>query len=171
MRQPGRWMGRRGATRRTANSWGPWLPAALSATIALGSAAVGWGREPGDAARAGRDEQGLIAIERAWLNAENAATLERILAPDYVHVIPGAGFITRDQQIAWFKSHPIPPGVKRRFEDLRERIYGDVGIVNGVVVRTTSDGAAPRRTLFTDVFVYREGRWQAVNSQENEAAR
>ena len=127
MGQPGRWMGRRGATRRTANSWVPWLPAALSAAIALGSAAVGWGREPGDAARAGRDEQGLIAIERAWLNAEDAATLERI--------------------------------------------YGDVGIVNGVVVRTTSDGAAPRRTLFTDVFVYREGRWQAVNSQENEVAR
>lgn len=142
--------------------------AALALATALAVAAVGWGREPGAAGGSGRDEAGLVAVEQEWLGAQDVATLERILASDYVHVIPGAGFITRAQQIEWFKAHPVPPGVERRFEDLRERVYGDVGIVNGVVVRTTPDDPKPHRTLFTDVFVYRDGRWQAVNSQENE---
>ncbi len=44
---------------------------------------------------------------------------------------------------------------------MRVRIYGDVGIVNGTVVSGT------QRTAFTDVFAFRDGRWQAVNAQEN----
>jgi hypothetical protein len=45
--------------------------------------------------------------------------------------------------------------------------YGDVGIVNGLVVRTNKDGNTVDKTVFTDVFVYRDGRWQAINAQEN----
>lgn len=151
--------------------WRPavWLSLAVALAAALAFAAGGWGDDRAGGGRPGLDKEGLVAVEWVWLNAKDAATLARILAPDYVHVIPGAGFITREQQIAWFKAHPVPPGVERRFEDLRERIYGEVGIVNGVVVRTTPSDAKPHRTLFTDVFVYQDGRWQAVNSQENEA--
>jgi len=47
------------------------------------------------------------------------------------------------------------------------RVYGNVGIVNGVVVET---GAVRQETLFTDVFAYRDGKWQAVNAQELPAA-
>jgi hypothetical protein len=39
-----------------------------------------------------------------------------------------------------------------------------VGIVNGVVVE--ADTGSPHKTLFTDVFAYRDGRWQAINAQE-----
>ena len=45
------------------------------------------------------------------------------------------------------------------------RVYGTVGIVNGIVVET-SGSTLVRRTLFTDVFAYRDGKWQAVNAQE-----
>ncbi len=44
------------------------------------------------------------------------------------------------------------------------RIYRSVGIVNGVVVR--GEAGATYRTLFTDVFAYRQGKWQAVTAQE-----
>ncbi len=145
-----------------------WLPLTLALAAALALATGGWASDQGADGRPGPDRQGLVTVEQEWLGAKDASTLERILAPDYVHVIPGAGFITREQQIAWFKSHPVPPGVERRFEDLHERIYGDVGIVDGVVVQTTPEGAKPHRTLFTDVFVYQDGRWRAVNSEENE---
>jgi uncharacterized protein DUF4440 len=53
------------------------------------------------------------------------------------------------------------------FECLQVRVYGDVGIVNGLVVTTNKDGNTVDKTVFIDVFVYRDGRWQAVNTQEN----
>jgi len=40
--------------------------------------------------------------------------------------------------------------------------------VNGLVVTTNEKGEEVRRTVFTDVFVYRDQRWQAINAQENE---
>jgi hypothetical protein len=50
---------------------------------------------------------------------------------------------------------------------MRVRIYGDVGIVNGLVVTTDDKDHEVDRTVFTDVFGWRDGRWQAVNAQEN----
>ena len=44
------------------------------------------------------------------------------------------------------------------------RTYGNVGIVNGMVVTTI--GVATQKTLFTDVFAHRDGKWRAVNAQE-----
>jgi len=50
---------------------------------------------------------------------------------------------------------------------LKVRVYGDVGIVNGIVVTSDENGKQLDRTIFTDVFAWREGRWQAINAQEN----
>jgi hypothetical protein len=47
---------------------------------------------------------------------------------------------------------------------MRVRVYGTVGIVNGEVVASAKD--IRRRTLFTDVFAYRNGKWQAISAQE-----
>jgi hypothetical protein len=47
------------------------------------------------------------------------------------------------------------------------RFYGDVAIVNGSVIATGNGGKELDRTMFTDVFILRQGRWQAVNGQEN----
>ena len=57
---------------------------------------------------------------------------------------------------------------KKHFEDMHVRVYGTVGIVNGIVVETGAGGI--RKTLFTDVFAYRDGKWQAVSAQELPAA-
>jgi hypothetical protein len=46
-----------------------------------------------------------------------------------------------------------------------------VGIVNGSVIATNDSGKVLDRTMFTDVFVFRDGRWQAVNAQENKVRR
>ena len=105
----------------------------------------------------------LIQIENEWLHARDAATLDGILAPDFVHVLPSGDFITKEQHIAWFKQHGSNPDA--RFTELRVRIYGNVAIATGTVV------AKERETVFTDVFVKRDGRWQAVNAQENAVQR
>lgn len=67
------------------------------------------------------------------------------------------------------RPHPAPQqSQERHFEDLHIRIYGKVGIVNGLVVK--SGKGVERKTLFTDVFAWRSGKWQAINAQESPAA-
>lgn len=114
-----------------------------------------------DAAR-----RAVEALEQRWLATENdPAALAGILADDFLHVLP-TGVITRDEQLAFMRVHPAPKdGRTRRFEDLRVRVYGIAAVATGVVAATATDGTT-ERTVFTDVFAYRGGRWRAVNAQE-----
>jgi hypothetical protein len=116
-----------------------------------------------------RKIQDLTALEEAWLHARDAATLERILADDFVHPVPQGYFLTKGEHIEWFRKHPPAAGRQERFESLQIRILGlarEVGIATGIVLVTTP-GGREERSVFTDVFVERDGRWQAVNAQEN----
>ena len=114
-----------------------------------------------------QDRQALIALENEWLNAHDAPTLDRILASDFVHPVVTGDFLTKSQHIDWVTRHPPPANIKWRFDRLDIRVYGDVGIANGTVVGTDEHGQETGRGVFTDVFAYRDGRWQAVNAQEN----
>ena len=116
-------------------------------------------------------KQELLDLENHWLQVEDDPdALESILAPDFLHVV-GVGIITKDEQLNFMRKHPAPRSKQaKHFDDMHVRVYGTVGIVNGVVV--ASEGETTRRTLFTDVFAYRDGKWQAVSAQElPEAAR
>ena len=119
-------------------------------------------REPKSAEKS---KQELLALENRWLQAEDdPVVLEGILAPDFLPVVPGA-IITKDQHLHFLRKHPARgQRPEKRFEDLHVRVYGEAGIVNGVVIETTEHGE--RKTLFTDVFAYRDGKWQAVSAQE-----
>jgi hypothetical protein len=110
----------------------------------------------------------LIALENAWLKGEHdAAALDPILASDFIHPVVTGDFLTKAQHIYYSSRHRPPANLKNRFGNLSVRMYGDVGIVNGIVVTSDKDGKDVSRTIFTDVFVYRDGRWQAINAQEN----
>jgi hypothetical protein len=110
-------------------------------------------------------KQELLALEKRWLQVEDdPVALEGILAPDFLHVVPGE-IITKEQHLQFLREHPSsgrPP--EKRFEDVHVRVYGEAGIVNGAVIKKTDHGE--RKTLFTDVFAYRDGKWQAVSAQE-----
>jgi len=110
-------------------------------------------------------KQELLALENRWLQVEDdPVALESILAPDFLHVVPGA-IITKDQHLRFLREHSASgQRPEKHFEDLHVRVYGGAGIVNGAVVQTTEHGE--RKTLFTDVFAYRDGKWQAVSAQE-----
>jgi uncharacterized protein DUF4440 len=110
-------------------------------------------------------KQELLALENRWLQAEDdPVALESILAPDFLHVVPGE-IITKNQQLRFLRDHPASrQHADKHFEDLHVRVYGEAGIVNGVVIAKTEHGE--RKTLFTDVFAYRDGKWQAVSAQE-----
>ncbi len=128
--------------------------------ICLGSVMV----EP---LRSARDQnQAVIELEKRWLEAEDdPSALESILADDFVHVLP-FGFVTKAEQLRYMRGHPSTQArPARHFEDLKVRIYGNAGIANGIVVSTSREGKV-QKTIFTDVFAYRHGKWQAVNAQE-----
>lgn len=124
-----------------------------------------------------KSEAGLLQIERQWLAAINRhdwTAVENILAPEWTDNSKSGEMLTRSQLF----SRPSAPSkinstVTRRFEEIRARVYGDAGIVTGrLVKRTTAPATGEMRTaetettLFTDVFVWRGGRWLAVASQE-----
>ncbi|MGH9614484.1 MAG: endo-1,4-beta-xylanase, partial [Bryobacteraceae bacterium] len=114
-----------------------------------------------------RDRQAIVTLENEWLHATDAATLDHMLAPDFVHPVDAGVFLTKDEHIRWFVAHPPPPGRRLHFDKLRIRLYGDTAIANGTVIAADTQGKESNRTIFTDVFVRRDGRWQAVNAQEN----
>jgi len=118
--------------------------------------------------RSAPDRQALIDLENDWLkNEHDPAALERILASDFVHPVVTGDFLNKTQHIYYSDKFRPPANLKHRFDQLNVRLYGEVGIANGIVVTTDENGKEVDRSIFTDVFAYREGRWQAINAQEN----
>lgn len=145
----------------------------LTATSAHAQRAVASGAD--------RSEAGVIKVMHEWLEAlqtRDTHTLERILGEEWtdnsrVGVVYTRGdFFSQSPVKAPTASAAARPAsqLSRRFENIRVRMYGDVAIVTGTVgndagVTESSVNALPR-TIFTDVLVWRDGRWQAVTSQE-----
>lgn len=113
------------------------------------------------------DSMVIATLEHRWLQTSDTTVLGGILAPSFVHIVPGGGFLTRGQHLAWVATHPHQQGVHRSFGGLDVRLYGDAGIPNGTVVATDTAGRELLRSAFTDAFAKRGRRWLAVNAQED----
>lgn len=138
------------------------------AGLALGaSGMVRASGPPSGSAQTPSDSAIVAALEHSWLQTRDTTVLRRILAPDFVHIAPGGYVLTRPQHLVWVETHPRKLGVQVRFGNLRVRLYGDAAVANGIVVATDTMGRVLWRNAFTDVFVKRRGRWQAVNAQED----
>lgn len=120
---------------------------------------------------AGRNKAEIVQLEKSWLHAlqtGDVAALNRILAPGFVRPVPGSGtFITKTETLAYLRAHPGPRATGAQFTRLNVWIDGDTAIARGILTTTGPHGHATRETLFTDVFLRRHGRWQAVSAQEN----
>ncbi len=140
----------------------------ISIRLGLGAAAIVTGTAglaaaaplPSPAAAQAQVQQ----LEKKWLASEtDPDALESILADDFIHVLK-SGFVSKQDHIRYWRMHPANDVGKKSFDELRVRIFGSVGIATGIVVHET--GGKIRKTAFTDVFAYRNGKWQAVNAQE-----
>jgi len=129
-----------------------------------------------------RTAAALMTVEHAWLTALNrhdVTTLARILGREFIDSDFQGDAIPRKQYLGYF-TRPVSqpaPSAQGVFEDTKVRFVagGEVAIVTGVVVTrpvaqpkvgAASGAAAVRYSRFTDVFVWRDGRWQAVTGQE-----
>lgn len=119
-----------------------------------------------------REKAAVTRLEQKWVTALNTTDVKAIgevLADDFVRPAPQTGqFITRADLLSYYRKHLSrhDPN-QRRISDMKVSVYGVTAIARGVVITTTPQGSVVRKLLFTDVFIKRDGRWQAVSAQEN----
>ena len=116
-------------------------------------------------------EDTLIQIEHEWGNAllkADVAALSRCLGDDWVITYSDGTLVTKPMALADLKE-----GALRiesfRLDDVKVRVYGDTAVVTGLITEKSKfrDKNTSGVRRFTDVFVRRDGRWQAVASHES----
>jgi len=108
-----------------------------------------------------KNEAALVQIEETWVRVveqHDMPALECILAPEFEEAGTTGQLMDRSQTLAGAASDR---GIHYELSQMHAHVYGDVGYVRGVGMAT--NGSHPHvKTRFTDIFVYREGRWQCV---------
>jgi ketosteroid isomerase-like protein len=110
----------------------------------------------------------IMLLEEAWgraLSARDTAFFRRTLGDDFVGT-GGAEVRSKAMVIQELTSGvgtvPVP-----RLEQTQVRLFGDVAIVSGLAAYGGPDGTPASQTRFTEVWVKRAGRWQAVHGHYN----
>ena len=92
------------------------------------------------------------------------AGIERTLAADYV-VIGGDGKLeTRAERLAWLRSN-VKDLADIKASELLVRLYGNTGVVTGLVEISLGASAPPIRERFTQVWIIENGAWKMVTGQ------
>lgn len=148
------------------------LLAVLVAAPAVGQASKGAAGVPAPNPRqASRPTPTILApikLEDQWTTAlvkRDAATFERLLAPNFVYT-EDASVMSRADVI---KSVTGPDRVEwARNEGMEVHDFGDVHVITGVLhLRGRGkSGAFDRRYQFTDTWQRRNGRWQIIAAQD-----
>ena len=114
------------------------------------------------------EAQEIMKLEEAWgraLSARDTAFFRQTLADDFVgtggpEVRSKAAVI--DDLIRGVGTVPVP-----RLENTQVRLFDDMAIVTGIAVYQGTSTVPESRTRFTEVWVKRAGRWQAVHGHYN----
>jgi ketosteroid isomerase-like protein len=118
------------------------------------------------------DKTAVADLEEEWLKALDQAdvnAIAEVLADDFVRPAPDPGqFVNKADLLQFYRSHLSPQtSGQKRIEDMTVTLYGSTALARGVLITTNSEGQVIRKLLFTDVFVKRAAKWQAVSAQEN----
>lgn len=127
-------------------------------------------RAPG---RGGDDsgvQQKLMQIERNWVDAmvkNDPTVIDRIEADDYAYVMDDMKGDKRGD-VDQARSHAYAGTAE--LSEMQVRVFGDAAIVTGKAALRDAKYNGKDVSgdyLFTDVFVKRNGQWQAVASHSN----
>jgi len=135
----------------------------LIALLALGLSA--WGADcPKNQPRT---EAALVQLEQNWaaaLSRKDVDAVACMLADEFEDADVDGSLHSR----SWTLER-IPhkkPGTNQ-LSELRAHIEGDMGFTRGLATLVDASGKIVARVRFTDVFTYRDGRWQALAGQES----
>jgi hypothetical protein len=118
-------------------------------------------------------EKSAASLKEAELNrfkimiAQDGAGLDKILHNDLVYVHSSG---TKDNKASYIQSIVSKKTIYHKMDviELTQRIYGNIGINNGIVhVINLKDGVEQpaNKLIFTDIYVFENGRWQMVSWQ------
>ncbi len=99
------------------------------------------------------------------MTERDRAALDPVLADDFMNSTWKGELLDKRQMLEGLAK---PVRYCHRLDDLKVNLYQKTAIVRGINIVTDQSGRILTRIRFTDVFIYRDGRWQAVAAQETE---
>jgi hypothetical protein len=114
-----------------------------------------------------KDGDALIQAEQAWarsLEHQDTATLGCILADEFEDAGPDGKVTDRATTLAKAAEHRA---VHHELSDLHPHVQGEFGYIRGQAAAVDAKGKTVAQVRFTDVYVYRDGRWQCVAGHES----
>jgi ketosteroid isomerase-like protein len=109
----------------------------------------------------------LVELEQNWaaaLSRKDADTVACMLADEFEDAGPDGTLGTRSQTLEHIPNKK--PGVNH-LSELRAFVEGNFGYTRGLATLVDASGKIVAQVRFTDVFAYRDGRWQALAGQES----
>ena len=113
-----------------------------------------------------RTENALLQLERSWAKAlelHDSATVACLLAQEFDDAGVDGELHDRADTLARIP-HRRPS--HNQLTEMRVCLYSDFAFVRGLNRVSDNAGKLLAQVRFTDIFVYRDGRWQAVAGQE-----
>ena len=114
-----------------------------------------------------KDGNALMQAEQTWARAleqRDTVALACILADEFEDAGPDGSLTSRATTLAKAADHAA---VHHELSDLRAQVRGDFGYIRGLAAAVNAQGKVVAKVRFTDVYVYREGRWQCVAGHES----
>jgi len=114
-----------------------------------------------------KDGRALAQLEQTWaqaLEVHDADAVGCILADEFQDADPNGKLLDRTQTLAQIPHRR--PG-KNILSELDPHVFGDFGYIRGLATLVDGQGKTIARVRFTDIYVYREQRWQALAGQES----
>jgi ketosteroid isomerase-like protein len=114
-----------------------------------------------------KDGKALIQIEQNWARAleqRDTAALGCILADEFEDAGPDGKLTDRATTLAKAGEHRA---VHHELSELRPHVQGDFGYIRGLAMAVDAQGKVVATVRFTDVYMYRDGRWQCVAGHES----
>jgi hypothetical protein len=114
-----------------------------------------------------KDGNALIQLEQSWASAlevHDRGTVGCILAREFQDADPNGKLRDRAQTLAQIPHRR--PG-KNILSELDPHAFGDFGYIRGLATLVDSQGKTQAQVRFTDIYIYRDQRWQAVAGQES----
>ena len=138
------------------------IPTLLAVLLALASSAL--------AADCPKDqpktEAALIELEQNWaaaLSHNDADTVGCMVADEFEDADVDGSLHSRSQTLEHIPHRK--PGI-HHLSEMRARVDGNSGFTRGLATLVDASGKVVARVRFTDVFTYRDGRWQALAGHE-----
>ena len=114
-----------------------------------------------------KDDSALVENEQTWVKAleqRDSAVLSCLLAKEFEDAGPDGALEDRDTTLTKAAKHQP---LHHELTEMHAYVNGDFGYIRGLATAVDAQGKVQARVRFTDIYVYRDGRWQAVAAHES----